>query len=81
MALTGERLGPPCIAPAAVASCADAAIDVLATLAVDGSLDAVSGARLLGERAAIAGLSRNGAVSVGASCRILRARNGWIAVN
>jgi hypothetical protein len=41
----------------------------------------VSGARLLGERAAIAGLSRNGTVSVGASCRILRARNGWIAVN
>ncbi|HUC04447.1 MAG TPA: CoA transferase, partial [Acidimicrobiales bacterium] len=36
---------------------------------------------LLAERAAAAGLARQGAVSCGGSCRLLRARDGWIALN
>jgi len=41
----------------------------------------IDGAALLGERAAILGLTRRGRISCGGSCRLLRARDGWIAVN
>ena len=40
----------------------------------------VDGPALLGERAAIAGLTRRGAVSCGGSTRLLRAADGWLAV-
>jgi hypothetical protein len=36
---------------------------------------------LLGERAALAGLHRQGSTSCGGSCRLLRAADGWIAVS
>ena len=45
------------------------------------SLREIDGPALLGERAAIAGLRRRGRVSPGGSCRLLRARDGWIALN
>ena len=41
----------------------------------------MKGARLLGERAAIAGYSRAGSVSAGGSCRFLETGDGWIALN
>jgi hypothetical protein len=37
--------------------------------------------RLLTDRADLAGLESRGRVSVGGSCRLLRTRDGWVAVN
>ncbi|MBP6104978.1 MAG: CoA transferase [Steroidobacteraceae bacterium] len=82
MALTGRVDGLPQMCPVAIASCADGVMKALrcvapATLA--GALPA--GAALLGERAAIAGLHRNGAVSPGGGCRLLQACDGWFAIS
>ena len=41
----------------------------------------LNGARLLGERAAIAGYTRNGSISAGGSCRFLETSDGWITLN
>jgi hypothetical protein len=41
----------------------------------------LDGAGLLGERAAIFGWTRNGTTSPGGSCKLLQARDGWIAIN
>jgi hypothetical protein len=84
MALTGDPDGPPLVAPGAPASAARAV--ALALEALTSTLDGlevvrVDGAELLGERAAIAGLSRAGTSSPGGSCRLLAARHGWVAVN
>src|SRR4051794_20586386 len=70
MALTGRSDGPPLGPPARLV----AGLDALA--APFPALDALA---LLGERAAIAGLHRQGRVSCGGSCRILRAADGWLA--
>jgi len=81
-ALTGLPGGPPQMCPAPLASCADGVIRALHCIAApagDGVLP--EGAALLGERAAIAGLRRNGATSPGGSCRLLRARDGWFALS
>lgn len=81
MALTGLRGGEPQMCPAPLASCADGALAALAALAAPGALTGLRGARLLGERAAIAGHSRNGATSPGGSCRLLDAADGALALN
>jgi hypothetical protein len=81
MALTGERDARPVVAPAALACCASAVTDVLAVLAPTDALAGIDGADLLGERAAIAGQQRNGRISVGGTCRLFRARDGWLALN
>lgn len=81
MALTGEADGAPLPCPAPLAAAAQAAWHVLASLA-DGALDPGFPAhRLLGERAAIAGFSRHGAISAGGACRILPALDGVLALN
>ena len=80
MALTGRPDGPPQLAPCPLASCADGAwlaVQALSPAAI-APLDA---AALLGERAAIAGGTRRGRSSVGGSCRLLRALDGWLALN
>jgi hypothetical protein len=41
----------------------------------------VDGARLLGERAALAGLSRQGDVSCGGGSRLVEAADGWLAIS
>lgn len=79
MALTGPADGAAQLCPFPLAACADgvvAAIDAIAPRPL-----AVSGAALLGERAASAGHRRAGAVSAGGSCRLLRAGDGWLALN
>jgi crotonobetainyl-CoA:carnitine CoA-transferase CaiB-like acyl-CoA transferase len=77
MALTGPADGPPDVSPARVALAMDAlAADLARTSAVVGAPVEVDGAALLGERAAIAGLSRRGAVSCGGSCRLLPTADG-----
>jgi hypothetical protein len=77
LALTGEPDGPPLAAPAALATAADGAALALRTLGVATPPD---GAALLGERAALLGLRRRGRVSAGGSTRLLRARDGWVAL-
>jgi crotonobetainyl-CoA:carnitine CoA-transferase CaiB-like acyl-CoA transferase len=82
MWLTGEAGGPP-LAPAAPIALrlrgAGAVLERLSTWA--GQTVSTDMAALLGERAAIAGLSRNGRTSAGGACRLLRALDGWVAIN
>ncbi|KAA0235308.1 MAG: Formyl-CoA:oxalate CoA-transferase [Acidimicrobiales bacterium] len=82
MTLTGPADGPPLCAPGQPASAARGAglaIEVLST--VLGHTVSLDGGRLLGERAAVAGYSRRGHISAGGSCRLVRADDGWLAVN
>ena len=80
MALTGSAEAP-LLAPGPLASCARRAADALAELAGESWSGDLDGASLLGERAALLGLERRGAVSAGGSCRLLRTSDGWIALN
>lgn len=81
MALTGDETGPP-VAPAVdVGAAADGAALALRAIATGcGRRLVLDGAGLLGERAATAGLSRRGAVSVGGTTRLLATSDGWIAL-
>lgn len=82
MSLTGFADGPAQMCPAPLASCADGAIKALACLASPALRAGLpSGSALLGERAAIMGLRRNGYCAPGGSCRLLRASDTWLAVN
>lgn len=84
MALTGPADGPPALAPGHVAACARGTLHALAALADDAvapSLGDLDAAALLGERSAILGLARGGTRSAGGHCRLVRARDGWLAVN
>jgi crotonobetainyl-CoA:carnitine CoA-transferase CaiB-like acyl-CoA transferase len=80
MALTGFADGPPLPAPGALAACAEGALLALRALAPQAPLPS-DGAALLGEHAACLGHRRRGRVSAGGTCRLLRAADGWIAVN
>ena len=83
MALTGRSDGPPLGPPAPLVARAAALGEELAAAAgALGASMAVSPLRLLGERAAIAGLHRRGATSVGGAARLLEAEDGaWMAVS
>lgn len=88
MSLTGMADGPPLVAPGTPATAArGAAVAIeLVSAALASSTQGFSrvgldGAELLGERAAIAGLSRRGDVSPGGSCRLVPAADGLLAVN
>jgi hypothetical protein len=71
MALTGDPGGPALVAPPGIVR----RIEAL------GARAGVDGLAVLGERAAIAGLSRAGAVSAGGATRLLPAGDGgWVAV-
>ena len=80
MALTG-RPGAPLGPPAGLVPKLEAVAGLLrirsAALGEPVAVDAVS---LLGERAAIAGLSPQGTVSCGGATRLLRAADGWFAL-
>jgi len=84
MVLTGTADGPPVAQPAGIAAAAAGAWQafeaVLAASGIDANLE-LDAPALLGERAAIAGLSRAGTTSPGGECRLVRARDGWLAVN
>jgi hypothetical protein len=90
MALTGDASGPPQLAPGPLASAARGAglvIEALTSETANAS-DTSSGpfakrdwAALLGERAAIDGLIRNGQQSAGGAARLLETEDGWIALN
>ncbi|MBW2426809.1 MAG: CoA transferase [Deltaproteobacteria bacterium] len=81
MALTGPRDAAPRFAPGAPASAARGAGLALAALAPGTSLAELDAPALLGERAAIFGLTREGTRSAGGAARLLATRDGWIAVN
>lgn len=78
MALTGTPGGPPLTAPGAPATAARAAVLALESLA--GPLG-FEGHHLLGERAAVLGLTRRAPWSAGGHCRAVRAADGWVAVS
>lgn len=71
MALTGRPDGPPLVAP-------DGVVDRIRGLGASLGVDPLA---LLGERAALSGLRRGGAVSCGGNARLLRASDGWVAVS
>jgi hypothetical protein len=81
MALTGPAGGTACLAPGPLASRAQSAVAALAELSGSEALRGLDGGALLGERAALAGLRRRGRTAPGGSCRLLRAADGWLALN
>ncbi|MBV8951420.1 MAG: CoA transferase [Actinobacteria bacterium] len=82
MALTGEPNGPGRPVPGPVTTGLRGAAQAVAVLSEHiGRRVDLDGPALVGERAAIAGLSRHGSVSPGGSCRLLPARDGWLACN
>lgn len=82
MTLTGLANGLPQMCPVPLASCADGVIMALRRIAPAVSADSLpAGSALLGERAAIAGLHRNGSVSPGGGCRLLQAADGWFSIS
>lgn len=81
MALTGMPDGPPLLAPAPFAARARALVGALAERSASRALAAIDGAALLGEHAAVFGHVRRGQTSPGGRCRLLRAKDAWIAVH
>jgi hypothetical protein len=81
MPLTGDPSGPPEQGPAALPTTARGALDAFRLVADSHILPGYSGASLLSERAALLGLTRQGRVSCNGSCRLLRAKNRWVALN
>ncbi|RMD83280.1 MAG: CoA transferase [Candidatus Dadabacteria bacterium] len=81
MFLTGEADGPPLPAPVGPALEAARALEVLRRTCGGRIGPEVDGPALLGERAAIFGYRRRGRISPSGSCRLLRAADGWLAVN
>jgi hypothetical protein len=78
MALTGRPDALPRVPDGPLAACADGVGRALAALGAEPPRDA---AALLGERAALLGLARRGAIAPGGSCRLLRAADGWAALS
>src|SRR5205085_3105186 len=81
MTLTGVPDGAPALAPGHLAAAARGATAAFTALAGAACADPLDGAALLGERAAVLGLTRGGTTSAGGHCRLVRARDGWVAVN
>lgn len=80
-AVTGRPDGPGLVCPSALAAAADGAMMALRALAPDPAVLPASGAVMLGERARLMGLGRQGRISANLSCRLLDARDGRIALN
>ena len=81
MALTGSADGPPAATRGRLATAARGAVRAFGALAGDDAVAGLDGPAMLGERAAIAGWTRRGRVSVGGTCRLVRGRDGWLAVS
>src|SRR5947208_13352242 len=77
MHLTGHADGPPLAPPAPIFERLEViARDIARIAAVDLDL-----AAMLAGRAALLGLTRAGRTAPGGTCRLLRAADGWVAVN
>lgn len=82
MALTGFADDAPRMCPVPLASAADGALALISAWSCVALPHDLDGARLLGERAAIAGYGRGGDVSCGFACRLLpTATEDAIALN
>lgn len=80
--LTGRRNGPPLVGPLGLLPTVRALARRFESLsAALGERVPVDGPDLLVERARITGHHRQGAVSVGGACRLVRAADGWVAVS
>ena len=82
MHLTGRADGPPAVSPAGIVGPLTALGDALAS-ATGGLGRAVRAdvVGLLGRRAAFAGFGRSGSRSVGGHAQMVRAGDGWVALN
>lgn len=81
MWLSGHADGPPRACAAPLAACAQGAWLALAALCPEHCDPRIDAYRLLGERAAIAGLGRHGRISAGGACRLLDTADGVLALN
>lgn len=81
MAITGRADQPGLVAPVALTAAAAGALAALRALAPGAAQLPDNGALLLGERARILRLTRQGAVSANGSCRLLATKSGRIALN
>lgn len=79
VALTGHADGPGLVPPGRAATIAARLGDRIAE--ATGGRVRIDGARLLGERAALVGLTRRGRVSAGGAGRLLPTADGWAAVS
>ena len=80
--LSGHRDGSPLDVPIALVRAATDAAEAITHHAARFGVEVeVDGPALLGERAAIAGLSRRGATCCGGGTRLMRSSDGWIAVS
>jgi crotonobetainyl-CoA:carnitine CoA-transferase CaiB-like acyl-CoA transferase len=81
MELTGRPGEPPLHSAGRPASRARGAALVLDLLSAERRRIVVDGGALLGERAALTGFTRRGAISVGGATRMLRSADGWWALS
>jgi hypothetical protein len=81
LALTGHPNGLPVLPTAPLPTVAAGVCAALASLAPGSDLEACDGPTLLGEHAAWLGLGRRGRIAPGGHCRLVRARDGWLAVS
>ena len=81
MFLTGRPAEPPRMSQAPLAMCARGAWLALSALRPDQFSADAPAHRLLGERAAIFGFTRNGRISAGGRCHLLATNDGLIALN
>lgn len=81
MALTGTPESALAHCPVPVASLADGALAALRHIGGAAILGDRAGGDLLALRAAMMGLTRNGAIAPGGSCRLLPCADGHVAVN
>ncbi len=81
MMLTGHAEGPPRFAAGPLASAARGAALALRSLAGESALDTLDAPALLGERAALSGLTRHGDRSASGSARLLPACDGTLVLN
>ena len=81
MWLSGHADGPARACPAPLAACAQGAWLALSALRPQHCDPGFDACRLLGERAAIAGLARRGRISAGGACHLLDTADGALALN
>ncbi len=81
LGLSGEKNGPARIVPLPLATFVDGAILALKSLSTAPEILPISGSLLLGERARLRNLSRNGRASSSGHCRLIDAKQGRFALN
>ncbi len=81
MALAGRADGPPLCPPGLVSGLDRLAATVAHWSAEVGDAVEVDWAELVTVRAALLGLRRRGRISANGTCRLLRGRDGWMALN